>query len=811
MSKRPNQPGQGAPYPPQQQGGGYQDQSTEEEILDGSDLEFIDDAGPSTDPAVSGALDPGDTDPAPGYAQPQQDYAPPAAQGQPHQAAPQAAQQGYAQQQQPQQGYQQQQPQQGYQQQGQQQPQQPYQQQQPQQPYQQQQPQAPAGYPAQPGPNMATLPPDGGLSYDQQQGYQQGQPQAAAPHVEEDPTSQQNQEAIQAAIDGKPYTEGPKLLIIGGNNRGKEFPLNQSGDTTIGRGVDNHVILADIAVSRKHTLICFEGGHFVVRDLGSGNGTLLNSRRVDSQALKDGDQLELGNTLMRYVNPMAAAAPAPIAQQATDVLSEAALASEAAPPVQVAPTPGGIPMVGGDPRQATSMAVPVADPVKVAPAGATNRRKKLLIFGGIGLIVFFGAMIGLKAVIGGKKAEQAAAQGPSDDQVAAQEFQEGTTQFRAKEWEKAQTHFLKVLKLAPKFEDARRYADQAAAELKARDALAAADTSLKAKNYKASRVELSKVPSTSVYAGDARKAKQKVDDAQLSDLLTQTKKLKEEGQLDKALARITEARDLAPTNEAVKTLYTELSAAAPGESGGSKPVAVASRKPSGGSSARRPSGGSSARRPSGGSSASSRQPKVKAIRVGGGAKQALGLYKQQQWAQAFQSIKSYAAAQSGSRKRKAESLADAIRKVGQNWIRASKSSKPAQALKYYQQAMVYDRKVSRGGMHQAKLKELIFKQARKEASTALARGRYTTAFAAYKLARRYGPEDATLRKVSGDLEKKAQALFTKGYTKRSSNIAFARKCWQQVLKMVPPSSSAYQKAYKWLNESTPAYEDEDED
>ena len=237
----------------------------EEEILDGADLEFVEE---DTDAGALDPLAPGDTDPAPGvaagqgvpqqvpgYPQQQQGYAP-QQQGYPQQQQGYPQQQGYAQQ-----GYPQQQ--QGY-------------------------PQQQQGYPQQPAPTAATMPPDA-VQYSAQQGYAPAPAQPAAPqpqpvHKEEYPTNQQDQRAIQAAIDGTPYTSGPKMLIIGGNNRGREFPLNTGGDTTIGRGVDNHIILADIAVSRKHTLICFEGGQFVVRDLGSGNGTLVNGRRVDSQS-----------------------------------------------------------------------------------------------------------------------------------------------------------------------------------------------------------------------------------------------------------------------------------------------------------------------------------------------------------------------------------------------------------------------------------------------------------------------------------------------------------------------------------------------
>ena len=90
-----------------------------------------------------------------------------------------------------------------------------------------------------------------------------------------------------------------RVVIIGGNDRGREQVLKLA-DNSIGRGLDNDIVLADIAVSRKHTLICSEGDTFVVRDLGSGNGTIVNGQRIDTHVLVEGDQIELGNTMLRF-------------------------------------------------------------------------------------------------------------------------------------------------------------------------------------------------------------------------------------------------------------------------------------------------------------------------------------------------------------------------------------------------------------------------------------------------------------------------------------------------------------------------------
>ena len=77
------------------------------------------------------------------------------------------------------------------------------------------------------------------------------------------------------------------LHVVGGNDRGKAHPLTRPL-TTIGRGADQDCILADIAVSRRHITISIEGSRYRLKDLGSGNGSLLNGARVDVNLLVAG-------------------------------------------------------------------------------------------------------------------------------------------------------------------------------------------------------------------------------------------------------------------------------------------------------------------------------------------------------------------------------------------------------------------------------------------------------------------------------------------------------------------------------------------
>jgi pSer/pThr/pTyr-binding forkhead associated (FHA) protein len=121
------------------------------------------------------------------------------------------------------------------------------------------------------------------------------------------------QPAVNAARDlpaARPPTRAPAppepelspawLVVQSGSDRGRRFAL-RGGRTTVGRGMDNDVVLTDIAVSRHHLTIEASGNQHVLHDLGSGNGTLVNDRDEDGAfRLSHGDKLELGNTVLVF-------------------------------------------------------------------------------------------------------------------------------------------------------------------------------------------------------------------------------------------------------------------------------------------------------------------------------------------------------------------------------------------------------------------------------------------------------------------------------------------------------------------------------
>ncbi|MFQ5492436.1 MAG: ATP-binding protein, partial [Phycisphaerae bacterium] len=91
----------------------------------------------------------------------------------------------------------------------------------------------------------------------------------------------------------------PTLHVLRGADKGRTFETPDE-PAILGR-LSEQIPLTDTSVSRKHAQLKPENGHWVLSDLGSSNGTLLNGVRIHEPArLKHGDQIKLGATLLVF-------------------------------------------------------------------------------------------------------------------------------------------------------------------------------------------------------------------------------------------------------------------------------------------------------------------------------------------------------------------------------------------------------------------------------------------------------------------------------------------------------------------------------
>ncbi|MFN0253860.1 MAG: sigma 54-interacting transcriptional regulator [Kofleriaceae bacterium] len=91
----------------------------------------------------------------------------------------------------------------------------------------------------------------------------------------------------------------PRLVVHESGGVTTSVPI-EGGDVQIGRDANMQVALDDTKVSRHHATITREGTDWVLVDAESRHGTFVNGARVTRQALRDGDQLQLGSTVLRF-------------------------------------------------------------------------------------------------------------------------------------------------------------------------------------------------------------------------------------------------------------------------------------------------------------------------------------------------------------------------------------------------------------------------------------------------------------------------------------------------------------------------------
>jgi hypothetical protein len=89
------------------------------------------------------------------------------------------------------------------------------------------------------------------------------------------------------------------LRMLSGDMAGTELRLAQPL-ITVGRELDNDVVIEDSRVSRHHAQLFSQHGGYVLRDLGSTNGTFINGQPIESGVLAANDRLSFGGAEVHF-------------------------------------------------------------------------------------------------------------------------------------------------------------------------------------------------------------------------------------------------------------------------------------------------------------------------------------------------------------------------------------------------------------------------------------------------------------------------------------------------------------------------------
>lgn len=267
---------------------------------------------------------------------------------------------------------------------------------------------------------------------------------------------------------------GASLQVTAGPSAGTHFPM-ATDEIVVGRATDATLSIPDTSVSRKHCAFKREGNGWVVADLGSGNGTLVNGEPVtEDRPLMSGDVITIGDTVLEFKdesNATLARAPAPAGRPGHD--STNPVAQHPAPPVRRS--------MAGRPDVRARLGRAGAP----APDPAAQAKKKRMILLGVGavLLILVGAIVIRQQNI--KKQEQIDNENRRRQQalVALQTtFQDGKNFASKGQWQDAKARFDEIAEAAQEYPplaaSLQTYVDRANKEIPNQANLAEAEKAL---------------------------------------------------------------------------------------------------------------------------------------------------------------------------------------------------------------------------------------------------------------------------------------------------------------------------------------------
>lgn len=108
-----------------------------------------------------------------------------------------------------------------------------------------------------------------------------------------------------------------RLIVVAGALPKTEFVLDQE-EVLIGRDPSAFIRLDNPLASRRHCLVCRDGPRFLLRDLGSHNGTLVNDLPVTVRALEDGDLISIADSTFVFTSAAKSGRPRPEVKESAD-------------------------------------------------------------------------------------------------------------------------------------------------------------------------------------------------------------------------------------------------------------------------------------------------------------------------------------------------------------------------------------------------------------------------------------------------------------------------------------------------------------
>jgi len=557
------------------------------------------------------------------------------------------------------------------------------------------------------------------------------------------------------------------LVIVSGEEEGREVDITRP-EITLGRGPDNDLVFPDIACSRRHARIVQEGEAFFVEDLDSGNGTLVNGKKVKRVRLAEGDRVEIGNTAVEFHLP----------PQAEGAAGGDGPGEELEPPEA-----GGEDLEAREPTRAggrttiTGALLPDDSP-RSGPLSrllADPRRRKLVVFGG-------GALVGLLVVLMIVRLfTPTPPRAPTPEEIERKERLEARRQFdlamdeaktlvQDKKWRDALAAVQAAAEIDPENPMVVKYRATIQLEMASASALSQARLYMESKEWDKAVGALQGVSAESELVEQVAKLKKELEVHLLDDLLVEGRRMMESKQFNQAILKFDEVLRKSPGHEealVAKRLAEEA-------------VEKEQRRGQGG-------GGKSGKR-----KRTVKKPREQ--HSAGLTGQALALYKNGEVERAIDKAENGgASADELARLRQFKVAFDKAMAAAKN------AGQPGQAVEALNKAYAIDKRIAGGqGEYRRILSERLAKAYMVKGVDAHTGRRLPEAYKAYRSALKF---DSSLPKVKERLEelkREAKKLYEEAYVIKATNQDAAISKLKTAIQIIPPDDIYYTKAKKLL-------------
>ena len=571
---------------------------------------------------------------------------------------------------------------------------------------------------------------------------------------------------------------GFKLVFFDGPNTGEEYSLDKN-IITLGRGADNDIVIKDVSVSRRHAEISKDMGQVTIRDLGSGNGVVLNDEKISEHELFSGDVIKLGNTKIRFVSVYDI--------YTTD--NEQAWIGEKVVKAKAV-----------EPDLHTSPAAKMPPPKPTVAAKGEEKKKPVLLYAAIFFVLFMVAIVFVKFVVLAPEEEKpvsgsVSAGGSKGETVSSEKLQEaqklleeGIEQYKQKDFKKAQEKFIAAISLDPSNKRAQQYKSRTEEELINKNYLDSAQEFMNKDSPKGAIEVLKKISPESVFYSDSQNLLKTATQKYVEQLFVSAQKQMDEKNYQNVLESVNEILSLDPTNQKASDMKAQAE----------KGMATSQKK--GQESAQTQKMASKVKKekePAQEDEDSSASGKTISA-PGPVAAKAVQMFKGGDVNGAVQTIESSDAASNPKVQKLLQNL-KAFAQVYPDGASAYKAKKDT-AIPSLERAFSIAKSIAPGkdNKYIDDISKMLSDMYTYKGIKDFYKEDYFSAIDNLQKALKLNPNNEAAKKKMGEMSGVAQRLFEEAYVLKNADPEAAKKKFKVILRIAPPDSEFYKKAKEWL-------------